>query len=277
MLAGMTNWFSKLCGLMAASFFATGVQAQSVFPDLDEIVQGRILSGWQTESGTRMAAVEIELADGWKTYWRAPGDAGIPPYFTWNGSRNLRGVELHWPSPTVFLTSGSRTIGYTKTLLLPIEVKAKDPGKDVLLKGRMQLGVCEEICIPAEINFDLTLSGAGSSDKRIHAALAARPVPGSRVGVGTVVCSVDPIADGLRVTTRVEMPKLGSTETAILEAGDPTVWVSEPEVSRKGKHLIASADFVPPSANGFALNRQNVRITVLTDRMAIDIRGCTAG
>ncbi len=44
-------------------------------------VTGQVLEGWVRADGTRMAAVQLDLEPGWKTYWRAPGDAGIPPSF----------------------------------------------------------------------------------------------------------------------------------------------------------------------------------------------------
>ena len=97
----------------------------------DDVVSARLLSGWQTDRGTHMAALELALAPGWKTYWRAPGDAGIPPSFDFSASTNLKSVRFHWPRPAVFDLNGMQTIGYHDHLVLPIEVTPEDPAQPV--------------------------------------------------------------------------------------------------------------------------------------------------
>ena len=67
------------------------------------------LDGWRQPDGSRLAAVEIRLAPGWHTYWRVPGDAGIPPSFDWSGSSNLASVAYEWPRPEIFDSFGMRT------------------------------------------------------------------------------------------------------------------------------------------------------------------------
>src|SRR6056297_2127380 len=78
----------------------------------DDMVNVSVLPGWQMSDGRHMAALRFSREDGWKTYWRAPGDAGIPPRFDWSGSGNLARVALHWPAPKVFDSYGLRTVGY---------------------------------------------------------------------------------------------------------------------------------------------------------------------
>ena len=95
----------------------------------DQILSAALLPGWQTSNGSRMSALRLDLAPHWKTYWRSPGDAGIPPEFDWSGSDNLAGVRLHWPRPQVFDLNGMQSIGYKKHLVLPLELTAVDPAK----------------------------------------------------------------------------------------------------------------------------------------------------
>lgn len=239
-----------------------------------EIVRAEVLPGWRTRDGTRMAALHLTLAPGWKTYWRAPGDAGIPPAFDWSGSGNLAGVTIHWPTPHVFETAGLRTVGYKGDVVLPMEFRPREAGQPMRVSGRVDLGVCETICMPASLRFDAVLEGAGASDGAIQAALADRPVPGSKAGVGAVSCSFRPIEDGLRLKASIEIPKLGD-EVAIVEAGDPEVWVSEAEVARNGRRLDVEADLVPPFGRGLVVDRSALRFTVIGRSQAVDIRGCT--
>src|SRR6056297_4231173 len=101
--------------VLALSLLAMPALAQE-----SDLVEARILTGWRLPDGTHQAGLEIRLRDGWKTYWRAPGDAGIPPRFNWSGSRNLSDVAITWPTPRTLSQNGVRTIGYANSLTLPI-------------------------------------------------------------------------------------------------------------------------------------------------------------
>ena len=245
---------------------------------LDDVVDGRLLTGWRMEDGRHMAAIELRLAPGWKTYWRAPGDAGIPPRFDWSGSRNLSGMEAHFPVPDVFWQNGLRSIGYEDTLVLPIELAPKRANEAIQLNGTFQIGVCEEICIPVSLQFEAELPPrAGSGGDAIRAALADRPLTAAEAGVGRVICGVEPIADGVRVTVSVEMPRMASSEEIVVEFQDPEVWIAEAETVRDGGRVTAVTEMVPPNAQPFAMARDGVRITVLGGGRAVDISGCTGG
>ncbi|MFV0358417.1 protein-disulfide reductase DsbD domain-containing protein [Tropicimonas sp.] len=241
----------------------------------DNVIRGDILGGWTTRQGTRMAALRLTMAPGWKTYWRAPGEAGIPPSFDWSGSRNLGAVTYHWPSPEVFENYGLRTIGYSRELVLPIELHPTTPGAPIELHGKVDLGVCEKICMPANLRIDATLDGAGRADPAIERALANAPAPGSRAGVRRVDCEVEPISDGVKVTARIAMPRLPGAEVAMVETGNPHVWVSEPKSRRKGDILEVQADLVPAGGGPLALDRSAMRFTVIAGTRAVDIHGCT--
>lgn len=242
----------------------------------EDVVRGELLSGWRTDAGTRMAALHLALAPGWKTYWRSPGDAGIPPSFDWSGSENLKSVQFHWPRPVVFHLNGMETIGYHDNLVLPIEVTPIDPSQPVLLRARIDLGVCNDICIPAAFDLSADLQKSGASDPAISTALANVPTAAKAAGVTAVGCTLEPIADGMRVTASIDLPAQGPDETVVLESGANGIWVSGAESTRKGGRLTAVADMVPPNGAPFALNRSAVTVTVIADNRAVEIRGCPA-
>lgn len=236
-----------------------------------------VLSGWRSADGTHMAALRIVLDDGWKTYWRAPGEAGIPPRFDWSGSDNLAAVGFHWPVPEVFLSGGLTTLGYGGVFILPFEVAAHDPDSDIALEGRLDFGICEDVCMPLEARVSAVLpAGASDQDPRIVEALAARPVGADAAGVAGAECIVAPIADGLRVSARIEMPPVGAGEVVVVEPADPTIWVSQAMVHREGRILTAETDLVPPQAKPFDLEPGSLRITVLAEGHGVDITGCTS-
>lgn len=243
---------------------------------LDDVVSIEVLPGWTTSSGSQMAGLRINLAPGWKTYWRAPGDAGIPPIFDYDGSENVGSVRVQWPVPDVFHQNGMRSIGYHDQVVLPLEL-TRSAGGDMRFAGTLSLGICEEICVPAHLNFDGILPEGGDRDPLIVAALVDRPLRADEAGVEAAFCSVSPAEHGLAVQATVMMPPAGAEEQVVIEAGDPQVWVSEPTVSRSGDALTAEVVMAHVTGEGFALDRSAVRITVLGSDHAVDIRGCQAG
>ncbi len=221
-----------------------------------------------------MAGLRLRLAPGWKTYWRAPGDAGIPPRFDWGASRNVTEVVPHWPVPHVFDLNGLRTIGYKGEVVLPLEVRVSGAGP-ARLEGVVDLGVCDEICIPVSVSVSADLPmGEGAGSAAIRAALAQEPAD---MGGPKATCRLDPLPDGMRVTATLALPAIASDETAVVELADPSVWVSEATSQRKGDRLTVAAELVPASAGAFAVARDALRFTVLGGGRGVEVLGCSAG
>ncbi len=233
-----------------------------------------MLSGKQTNRGSVMAGFRIDMAEGWKTYWRAPGDAGIPPQFSWAGSENVGSVAFHWPVPQVFDQTGMRSVGYHESVTIPVEIFPNDDG-EIRLRGSIDIGVCEEICVPVTLDFDAVLPRDAKRNPAITAAKVNRPLTAAEASVGEVTCAITPTDDGLQITTRTALAQNGA-EAIVIETADPAVWVSEPDVTRSATHITATSDLVHMSGTSFALDRSGVRITVLGETRAVDIRGCTA-
>lgn len=115
--------------------------------------------------------VEIVLSPGWKTYWRYPGDAGIPPRFDWSGSENLAKVEVFYPAPRRLIDgSGQASIGYDGRVIFPLRITPKDPARPVALKLRLDFATCEKLCIPAEANLSLVVAAASSAEASLDEA-----------------------------------------------------------------------------------------------------------
>jgi len=256
-----------LVALLASPAFA---QSQ------DDILGATLLPGWQMEGGHRMAALHLSLAPHWKTYWRAPGDTGIPPQFDWSGSRNLKSVILHWPSPQVIVLDGLQSIGYLHDLVLPLEIVAVDPAKPVELNLQMALGVCKDICMPAAFALTGGLDGPGASDALITAALDNQPRTAAEAGVTDIGCAVTPNPDGLRIAAQIGLPRQGSAETVVFETADKTVWVAQATADRQGNTLTAATDLVPQTGAPFALDRSGVIVTVIAQGHSVEIKGCPA-
>ncbi|MEX1084018.1 MAG: protein-disulfide reductase DsbD domain-containing protein, partial [Xanthobacteraceae bacterium] len=121
------------------------------------------------------AGIELRLDPGWKTYWRYAGDSGLPPKFDFAGSENVQSVTVLWPAPRRFPDgAGGYSIGYMGGVIFPVHIVAEDPTKPVTLRAKLNYGVCEKVCIPAEGKTELPLTAGPTSKETVLAAAEAR-------------------------------------------------------------------------------------------------------
>lgn len=269
----MTFWKPTLAAVIAGFSLTAPAFGQGV----DGLVQLDVLDGGKTASGTYQGALRLTLKDGWKTYWRAPGDAGIPPQFDWSRSGNVGDVKIIWPAPSVFDQNGLQSIGYEDQLVLPVEITPKNPAKPVRLRGEMDLGVCKDVCVPGRLDFDHTLDSEAGRNPVIAAALAQRPFSAQEAGVVETECHLSPTRDGIQIEAHITMPSAGGPEIAVIEPGNPTLWASQSPTERRGGTLIARSEIINAAGAPFALDRSEIRVTVLGANHAVDILGCSAG
>jgi DsbC/DsbD-like thiol-disulfide interchange protein len=135
--------------------------------------RARLVNG-ETRNGVWRAGLDITLDKGWKTYWRMPGDAGVPPQFDWSGSRNVKSLAILWPAPTRFTDESGETVGYKERVVFPIDVVAEDRGAPIDLRLDVFLGVCDVICIPVKLDEALLQAPPSAADASLIAAFAAR-------------------------------------------------------------------------------------------------------
>jgi DsbC/DsbD-like thiol-disulfide interchange protein len=268
---------SRLSRLLPLALAAACAQAlPAAAQDLSDIAQVDILPGWRMADGDHMAALRIRLKPGWHTYWRAPGEAGIPPSFDFAGSRNIGRVALHWPAPKVYETGGMTWIGYEDQLILPMEVTPGRADAPIALSAAVDLGVCEDICIPLSVSVSATLPAeATARDASIAAALADRPLSAREAGAGPLDCHVSAGADGLILRAELRLPPMGGPEVAVVETGDAGLWVSPAALTRQGARLSAEVEVLPERPGApVALDRSRLRLTVLGSRGAVEAMGC---
>lgn len=272
----MTLFARSFAALIAALTLVGPAPAPA--QDFDEIVALRVLPGWTTRDGAQMAGLEFTMAPGWHTYWRAPGEMGIPPSFRFNGSENLAGVAITWPRPEVYVQGGYRSIVYHDRVVLPIELHPKDTRAGIDLNGVAEIGVCADICVPMRVDFSADLpAGADTRTPAIAAALLDRPLSPARAGIRDVTCAMSAAKGVITVAATLTMPSLGGREYAVFEHPDPSVWVEQNHTTRNGARLTAEATFYPERGRALVMDRSSLVITVISDEAAVEIRGCPAG
>jgi DsbC/DsbD-like thiol-disulfide interchange protein len=270
------HWLRSLAALATAAALTAGAApaaAQILGRSTEDVVTVSFLDGWRLPNGNHMAALRIDLAPGWKTYWRAPGEGGVPTEMRLYEAGGVRGLAIHWPRPEVFFTNGIRSIGYRGNVILPIEFAIETEGP-VEIEGRVEMGICLDVCMPIGVDVAGTLSPATAPVPAIAAALADRPLSASEAGAGAATCAVEPISDGLRVTVTVDVPRTGNDETVVVEHRDPMMWISDAVTERRGGTVTGTVEVVPPDHGPFALNRSDLTITVIGSRSAVEIGPC---
>ncbi|WP_316859379.1 protein-disulfide reductase DsbD domain-containing protein [uncultured Cohaesibacter sp.] len=141
-----------------ALFLAALPQAMAAMTDWQQVQGGkmRLISAGPSE-GLYKAGLEISLDEGWKTYWKVPGDTGLPPLFDTSQSTNVAKIDILWPVPKRFKQGDTQMLGYKEAIIFPILITPEDAQKPVTLVLDAQVGLCSELCIPFSADFSLTL------------------------------------------------------------------------------------------------------------------------
>ncbi len=155
----------------------------------------RLFGGTEkTKEGEQpMAGIQLRMDDGWKTYWRNPGDSGVPPQFDWSGSTNLKEAKLLYPAPHRFADANSTAVGYSGEVVFPVKLTPERPGEPIELKLAFDFGLCKSLCIPNQAKLSLKLAPAATLNetdaKLLNASLDLVPQPvaqGSLPAIGKI-------------------------------------------------------------------------------------------
>src|SRR6516165_11464887 len=161
------------------SLFSPGARAEDASPwQRDGHSAVRLLAGSRS-GAVLLGGVAFQLQPGWKTYWRTPGDSGVPPRFDFSKSDNVEAVTVLWPAPLKFDDgAGGHSLGYHDQIVLPLRIVTKNADKPVTLRAEINYAVCEKLCIPVEASAELGFNSVASTeDGALSAALDTVPKP----------------------------------------------------------------------------------------------------
>lgn len=253
--------------------------ALAASPSFAEEIYGDVtyLDGWRTPDGSYQTAIEFDLHEGWKTYWRTPGPAGIPPSFDWSGSDNIANIEIAWPTPEVFVTFGMASIGYHGPVTLPVRVTPIDPARGVDINLKLDFGVCSDICVPARARLSTSLgNGPDHGADTIKAALETAALSERAGGVRDVTCTLTPNGSGFDIQADLRFNTALGNRTTVIEYDNPDIWIDIANTSTSGKNLTATATMEYYGGGMLSIDRSQIRITVLEGTRAVEINGCPA-
>jgi len=216
------------------------------------------------------AGIEIRLDPGWKTYWRYPGDSGVPPRFVFTRSENIQSVTVKWPAPNRFTDDSGQSIGYHDRVIFPLAIVPKDASRPVRLRADLDYAVCEKLCIPAEGKVDLVTDGKPTSQEAALTAAEARVPQRRSLGEGSALSLNAVTREGGRIVVDVAAR---ADKVDVFAEGPSPDWalpLPEPVAGAPAglKRFAFALDGLPPGASpdGAVLT-----LTAITDDEAIEV------
>jgi DsbC/DsbD-like thiol-disulfide interchange protein len=237
------------------SSFAVEVRAQDASPWQREGHSAvRLLAGSRS-GAVLLGGIAFQLQPGWKTYWRTPGDSGVPPRFDFSKSENIEAVTILWPAPTKFDDgAGGHSLGYHDQVVLPLRIVAKNADKPVTLRAAVNYAVCAQLCIPVEADAELPFTSVASTeDSALSAALDTVPKP-ANIGDPNPLTIRDVRRDGKSaVLVDVAAPPEAGDINLFVEGPTPEWSLPVPKLLEHSppgvKRFSFELDGVPPGTN----------------------------
>ena len=251
--------------LAVSGFFALfGKQDKALSNELPARL--RLIPAGPARDGRFVAGVHLALEPGWKTYWRYPGGSGIPPQFSWEGSKNVKSLSVLYPAPTRFHQGAGEFFGYMRDVVFPVEIIPENPDLPVELSLDLTYGLCERVCIPANSQAQMKLDHTHltSADTALMGRFMAR-VP-QRLASGSVVrdWTYSPASHTLEFT--VDM--VGGVDFVVVEC--PIEWgvaaAQEVKSTAQETHYTLTIEHLPPGLH----NTVPLTVTIVGRRSAIE-------
>ena len=272
----------RISGIAAAATLALAVQIAPALAGAGawqktEFVEARLVSA---VDGTGTLAdvplgLELRLKDNWKTYWRSPGDAGLPPALDWQGSQNLKSAAIAYPAPHRFTLLKNQTFGYKEHVVYPLLARVSAPGKALALKAKLDVLVCAEICVPQslDLTFDLPADAAvpGAEAQLVNRFQSQVPIADNTGALK--IGDVKTVQDGARQALEISVEAVEPFTTPdIFAEVEPDASFAAPQVTlsdnghRATLKLALSADL--PA--GATLAGRSVTLTLVDGARAIE-------
>jgi len=261
--------FGAIVGIAAAGAALAAVASASPWIDSTNS-KVRLVSGTVDVDGkpTLLAGVQLRMNPGWKTYWKNPGDSGVPPSFDWSGSKNLKHAEVLYPAPHRFADAGGTAMGYDDEVVFPVKLTPEREGEPIVLKLAFDYGLCKDLCVPNDVILGLALdANTGKGDALLLEAFLARVPKPAAPGIFPEVKGVEAKLDGDApelVIDAVFSP--GATGTDLfVDAGDVFVPVPLPLGPVADGEQRFAVSFASPSESA-AVKGKTLALTLVSNQ-----------
>jgi len=234
----------------------------------------RLIAGSsKVDDAVLRAGIEVKLRPGWKTYWRYPGDSGVPPHFDFSGSENLKKADVFYPAPHLFTDETGQSLGYKDTVIFPVVVSPQQSGKPVRLRVKVDYAVCEKLCVPVEGRAELVLeSGDSKHDPTLTAAEGRVP---KHVTAGQLGLTAKRANDGAKPTVTVDLCAPAGKPVELFVEGPTPQWalpIPKPaKTAPPGRAQFSfELDGLPPGVD--PKSPTDLIFTVVTGDRAVEVK-----
>jgi DsbC/DsbD-like thiol-disulfide interchange protein len=261
------------CGIVAISSVTAGAADESPWSE-DVRSSVRLIAGADKNGDAQLrAGIEIKMQPGWKTYWRYPGDSGVPPHFDFSGSENLKDVKVLYPVPHLFTDETGQSLGYKEKVIIPLAVSPQQPSKPVRLRLKIDYAVCEKLCVPAEGRAELIL-GVGESSHNSELAAAEGRVP-KQVTAAQAGLTARRVNSGPKSLVTVDLGAPTSQPVELFVEGPTPQWalpIPKPvQAAPAGRAQFSfELDGLPPGVD--PKGQLDLTFTVVTGERAIEVK-----
>lgn len=230
-----------ILGTLALAVATGTTPALASSTDWFETQGGRIrlvTAGVPDAQGRVTGVLDIALDPGWKTYWRDPGDSGVPPSLKLSGgSLNVVAAELSFPAPQRHNDGYSKWAGYDHSVSLPVTFTLEAPERAAMIDADIFLGICETVCIPVQAQ--LLLDPASDPDNTADTALVSRalnalPAP-ARADFGAGIVSEEPD----RLVVEARLPEGAAAADLFIAGPDGYAFGAPERIDQDGKVLFS--------------------------------------
>ncbi len=243
-----------------------------------EMANFRLISGISNIGASNKVplGLEFELKDGWKIYWRNPGDAGYPPEINFGNNENLSEIKWFWPAPKRFIFKDMQNFGYEKKIIFPITATVKTTKEPLVLQANVTALACKDICVPIDGDVNLTIP-VGNPVKTEQAASIywfEKRVPTNATWPGFKILGVNANKNSILVKVKSKHPLI--KPDVFIESKDAFRF-GKPEVSISNNRLNASfilSNDIPIDTN---LAEIPITITVVDGKKSIEVRRSIRG
>jgi DsbC/DsbD-like thiol-disulfide interchange protein len=231
----------------------------------------RLVSGALDLDGKKalLAGIQLRMDAGWKTYWKNPGDSGVPPSFDWSGSQNLKHAELLYPAPHRIADANGTAIGYDEEIVFPVKLTPEREGEPIELKLAFNYGLCKDLCIPNDVALSLDLPADAAAHRGdaalLESALARVPkpaLPAALPRIETVTANLDGATPSLLIDALFPPDATGTD--LFIDGGETFVPVPKPVGPLAGGKQRFAVVFASPE-EAASVKGKSLTLTLVAD------------
>lgn len=224
------------------------------------------------ENGAIVGALELQLKPGWKTYWRTPGEGGLPPIFDFSSSWNITGVEVDYPPPHRYNDGYSVTNVYEGRVLFPLRMTSAVANAPGTLHLTLDLGVCEIVCIPMVMDVAVNVRPGEIDPDALDLAEEARSLAPTPPVEETFIIDEVTIAEvqgrNIRLRVTAVVPQAFGAE---LFVEGPGRWLpfAARQIGANGNHVAYTATIERPNED-VPISGTRLRLTLVSAGGAVE-------